>query len=160
SGSRNRTFPPILSTAIMPRALAIPCLTFRLLVSVDCSAPIARGDTADPAARGGTARSSTQPRRGAAPIAAPNARTSRVARPTTRGLLAAPGVPMSLLRLFFSFRGRASRGGFWLVSLTWGVLGFVLDYVWSVTDAKNVQIGENHVVDAAFVLPLLTLLVS
>ena len=67
---------------------------------------------------------------------------------------------MNLLRLFFSFRGRASRGGFWLVSLTWGALGFVLDYVWAVTGLKEVQVGENHLVDAAFVLPLLALFVS
>ena len=67
---------------------------------------------------------------------------------------------MSLLRLFFSFRGRAGRGGFWLVSLAWLALGFVLDYVWTVTGVKEVQIGENHFVDAAFVLPLLTMLVS
>src|SRR5690349_17977431 len=41
-------------------------------------------------------------------------------------ILPAPGTPMSLLRLFFSFRGRAGRGGFWLVSLAWLALGFVL----------------------------------
>jgi uncharacterized membrane protein YhaH (DUF805 family) len=64
------------------------------------------------------------------------------------------------LRLFFSFRGRASRGGFWLVSLTWVVLGLFFDYAWRTTGAANVRVGQNHLVDAAFWVPLLVLLVS
>ena len=69
-------------------------------------------------------------------------------------------MPMNALRLFFSFRGRAGRGGFWLVSLTWGVLGLLFDYAWTATGAAKVQVGENHLVDAAFWLPMLVLLVS
>lgn len=69
-------------------------------------------------------------------------------------------MPMNALRLFFSFRGRASRGGFWLVSLTWGVLGLLFDYAWTATGAAKVRVGESHLVDAAFWLPMLVLLVS
>jgi uncharacterized membrane protein YhaH (DUF805 family) len=67
---------------------------------------------------------------------------------------------MHLLKLFFSFRGRASRAGYWLVSLTWLVLAFVLDYLWSATGASEVAVGTNHLVDAAFVLLILPPLVS
>lgn len=67
---------------------------------------------------------------------------------------------MNALRLFFSFHGRASRAGFWLVSLTWGVLGLGFDYAWTATGAAQVQVGRNHLVDAAFVLPMLVMLVS
>ena len=63
-------------------------------------------------------------------------------------------------RLFFSFRGRANRTGFWLVSLTWGVLGLIFDAVWSATGAAQVPVGRNHFVDVAFVLPMLVMLVS
>jgi uncharacterized membrane protein YhaH (DUF805 family) len=62
--------------------------------------------------------------------------------------------------LFFSFRGRAGRAGFWLVSLTWGVLGLVFDAIWSATGAAQVPVGRNHVVDVAFALPFLVMLVS
>jgi uncharacterized membrane protein YhaH (DUF805 family) len=63
-------------------------------------------------------------------------------------------------RLFFSFRGRAGRAGFWLVSLTWGVLGLVFDSIWSATGAAEVQVGRDHFVDVAFALPMLVMLVS
>jgi uncharacterized membrane protein YhaH (DUF805 family) len=63
-------------------------------------------------------------------------------------------------RLFFSFRGRAGRAAFWLVSLTWGVLGLGFDAIWSATGAAQVQVGRNHFVDVAFALPLLVMLVS
>ena len=63
-------------------------------------------------------------------------------------------------RLFFSFRGRANRAAFWLVSLTWGVLGLAFDAIWSATGAAQVQVGRNHFVDVAFALPMLVMLVS
>src|SRR4249920_1096564 len=63
-------------------------------------------------------------------------------------------------RLFFSFRGRANRAGFWLVSLTWGVLGLAFDAVWTATSAAQVPVGRNHFVDIAFALPMLVMLVS
>src|SRR4029077_10007559 len=62
--------------------------------------------------------------------------------------------------LFFSFRGRANRAGFWLVSLTWGVLGLAFDAVWTATDVAQVPVGRNHLVDVAFALPMLVMLVS
>jgi uncharacterized membrane protein YhaH (DUF805 family) len=65
-----------------------------------------------------------------------------------------------LPRLFFSFRGRANRARFWLVSLTWGVLGLVFDAVWTTTGAAQVPVGRNHLVDVAFVLPMIVMLVS
>lgn len=63
-------------------------------------------------------------------------------------------------RLFFSFRGRAGRAAFWLVSLTWGVLGLAFDAIWSATGAAEVQVGRNHFVDIAFALPMLAMLIS
>ncbi len=63
-------------------------------------------------------------------------------------------------RLFLSFRGRAGRAGFWLVSLTWGVLGLVFDAIWSATGAAEVQVGRDHFVDVAFALPMLVMLIS
>ena len=69
-------------------------------------------------------------------------------------------MPMNALRLFFSLHGRASRGDFWLVSLTWVVLGLLFDTAWTATGAADVQVGTNHLVDAAFWLPMLVLFVS
>jgi uncharacterized membrane protein YhaH (DUF805 family) len=63
-------------------------------------------------------------------------------------------------RLFFSFHGRAGRAAFWLVALTWGVLGLAFDAIWSGTGAAQVPVGGNHFVDAAFAAPLLVMLVS
>ena len=63
-------------------------------------------------------------------------------------------------RLFFSFRGRAGRAGFWLVSLSWGVLGLVFDAIWSATGAAQVPVGRNHLVDVAFALPMLVMVAS
>jgi len=71
-----------------------------------------------------------------------------------------PAMLADMPRLFFSFRGRANRAAFWLVSLTWGVLGLAFDAIWSATGAAQVPVGRNHLVDAAFVLPLLVMLVS
>jgi uncharacterized membrane protein YhaH (DUF805 family) len=67
---------------------------------------------------------------------------------------------MNLLRLFFSFRGRVNRARFWLVSVTWFILGGVLDYVWSVSGAADVPVGRNHLVDAALVAIMLPPLAS
>jgi uncharacterized membrane protein YhaH (DUF805 family) len=67
---------------------------------------------------------------------------------------------MHVLTLFLSFRGRAGRAGYWLVSLTWLVLASVLSYVWTEIGASDFQIGRNHLGDAALVLILLPLLVS
>ena len=67
---------------------------------------------------------------------------------------------MNLLRLFFSFRGRAGRASFWLVSLTWVVLSLAFGYVWSATGAADVQVGQDLRVDVSFGLWTLVLLVS
>src|SRR6202043_2561053 len=58
------------------------------------------------------------------------------------------------------FRGRASRAGFWLVSLTWALPGLALDYAWTPVGAAEVPVGRNHLVDAALVLVSIPLLVS
>ena len=65
---------------------------------------------------------------------------------------------MRLLKLFFSFRGRAGRAGFWIVSLTWGVLGNVLFYAWQESGVPEVPVGRNHLVDAAPMLVLMLVL--
>ena len=67
---------------------------------------------------------------------------------------------MNLLRLFFSFRGRAGRASFWLVSLAWVVLSLIFGVVWSATGAADVQVGHDRRVDAAFGLWMLVLLAS
>jgi|SRR5580704_17544640 uncharacterized membrane protein YhaH (DUF805 family) len=67
---------------------------------------------------------------------------------------------MNLVKLFFSFRGRANRAGFWLVSVTWFVVCAVLYYAWTASGASEVPLGENPVVDAALILAAVPLIAS
>jgi uncharacterized membrane protein YhaH (DUF805 family) len=63
-------------------------------------------------------------------------------------------------RLFFSFRGRAARTAFWLVSFVWLVLAEAFSYWWS---ERGLALAERHdhtVVNAALVLGSLPMLVS
>jgi len=65
-----------------------------------------------------------------------------------------------LIRLFFSFHGRAGRPGFWLVSLTWFLLAEAFDYWWS---ERGLAVAAGHdrvMVNAALVLGSLPALVS
>jgi uncharacterized membrane protein YhaH (DUF805 family) len=62
--------------------------------------------------------------------------------------------------LFFSFHGRAARMAFWIVSLTWFVLGEAFDYWWT---GRGLAAAEGHdrtLVNAALVLGSLPVLVS
>ena len=65
-----------------------------------------------------------------------------------------------LARLFFSFRGRAARMAFWLVSFTWCVLVEGFDYWWT---ERGLAVAEHHdhtLVNALLVLGSLPILVS
>jgi uncharacterized membrane protein YhaH (DUF805 family) len=59
---------------------------------------------------------------------------------------------MNLVRLFFSFRGRLNRAGYWLVSLFWLVVAEVLNVAWSSSGASDIRVGQDHRVAAAFFL--------
>jgi uncharacterized membrane protein YhaH (DUF805 family) len=59
---------------------------------------------------------------------------------------------MNLLKLFFSFRGRVSRAGYWLVSLFWFVAAGILNVAWNPSGAPDFQFGRDHRVDVALVL--------
>jgi uncharacterized membrane protein YhaH (DUF805 family) len=67
---------------------------------------------------------------------------------------------MDWLKLFFSFRGRVNRAGFWTVSVTWFVLGEALNYIWSESGAAEIPFGRNHLLDAAFIAAALPALAS
>jgi uncharacterized membrane protein YhaH (DUF805 family) len=62
---------------------------------------------------------------------------------------------MNLFKLFFSFHGRVNRAGFWLVSVTWFILGGVMDYVWSESSAADIPVGRDHLVDTVLILVML-----
>jgi uncharacterized membrane protein YhaH (DUF805 family) len=66
----------------------------------------------------------------------------------------------SLARLFFSFRGRIARTGFWLVSLTWFVLAEAFDYWWSERGVMAAARHNHTMVNAALILGSLPVLVS
>jgi len=66
----------------------------------------------------------------------------------------------SLARLFFSFRGRAGRAAFWLVSVTWFVLAQAFDYWWSARGLAVAAAHDRTMVNAALVLGSLPALVS
>jgi uncharacterized membrane protein YhaH (DUF805 family) len=67
---------------------------------------------------------------------------------------------MDWLKLFFSFRGRVGRAGFWTVSVTWFVLGEAVDYIWNASGAAESSIGSNHLVTAALIAVVLPPLAS
>jgi uncharacterized membrane protein YhaH (DUF805 family) len=67
---------------------------------------------------------------------------------------------MNFVKLFFSFRGRANRAGFWLVSVSWFFIGPVLYYAWTAWGASEVPFGVNHLADAAFILGAIMVLAS
>ena len=67
---------------------------------------------------------------------------------------------MDWLKLFFSFRGRVNRAGFWTVSVTWFVLGQVFNYIWTASGAAEIPFGRNHLVDAALIAAALPALAS
>jgi len=67
---------------------------------------------------------------------------------------------MNLMKIFFSFRGRANRAAFWLVSVTWFVVAPVLYYAWTASGGPELSFGVNHLADAAFILAALPLLAS
>jgi len=65
-----------------------------------------------------------------------------------------------LARVFFSFRGRAGRAAFWLVSLTWFVLVQAFDYWWSVHGLAVAAAHDHAMVNAVLVLGSLPALAS
>jgi uncharacterized membrane protein YhaH (DUF805 family) len=65
-----------------------------------------------------------------------------------------------LARLFFSFRGRAARMAFWIVSITWFVLGEAFDYWWTERGLAAAERHDHALVNAALVLGSLPVLVS
>jgi uncharacterized membrane protein YhaH (DUF805 family) len=67
---------------------------------------------------------------------------------------------MDWLKLFFSFRGRVNRAGFWTVSVTWFVLGEVLNYIWTASGTAEIPFSRDVVVDAAFIAAALPALAS
>jgi len=67
---------------------------------------------------------------------------------------------MNLVKLFFSFRGRANRAGFWLVSVTWFLIGPVLYYAWTASDASKAPFGVNRLADVTFILVAIPVLAS
>jgi uncharacterized membrane protein YhaH (DUF805 family) len=67
---------------------------------------------------------------------------------------------MKWAKLFFSFRGRVSTAGYWLVSLTWFVLAIVLYSFWPASGMLGVPIGADHPVDAVYLLAAVPLLAS
>jgi uncharacterized membrane protein YhaH (DUF805 family) len=67
---------------------------------------------------------------------------------------------MNLMKIFFSFRGRANRAAFWLVSMTWFVVAPVLYYAWTAAGGSELSFGVNHRADAAFIVVAITVLTS
>ena len=65
-----------------------------------------------------------------------------------------------LARLFFSFRGRAARMAFWIVSITWFVLVQAFDYWWTDRGLASAEHHDHALVNAALVLGSLPVLVS
>ena len=48
---------------------------------------------------------------------------------------------MNLMKIFFSFRGRANRAAFWLVSVTWFVVAPALYYAWTASGGSAVSVA-------------------
>jgi uncharacterized membrane protein YhaH (DUF805 family) len=67
---------------------------------------------------------------------------------------------MKWAKLFFSFRGRVSTAGYWLVSLTWFVAAMVAYNLWTPPGTSEVPIGANHLVDAVYILAAVPLFAS
>lgn len=65
-----------------------------------------------------------------------------------------------IARLFFSFRGRAARTPFWIVSITWGVLVQGFDYWWTERGVAAAEHYDHAMVNAALVAGSLPILVS
>jgi uncharacterized membrane protein YhaH (DUF805 family) len=66
----------------------------------------------------------------------------------------------ALARLFFSFRGRAARMPFWLVSITWAVLVQAFDYWWAERGLAAAEHHDRTMVNAALFVGSLPILVS
>ena len=64
---------------------------------------------------------------------------------------------MTLLRLFFSFRGRLTRAGYWTVNLTWSAAGAAFIYAWDALDAK---LGSSHLAAVALGLMIVPMAIS
>jgi uncharacterized membrane protein YhaH (DUF805 family) len=62
---------------------------------------------------------------------------------------------MNLVTLFFSFRGRASRSGYWFVSLTWFAVTLVPG-----ADVWELATGHNYLLAAGLVMVGLALIAS
>jgi uncharacterized membrane protein YhaH (DUF805 family) len=67
---------------------------------------------------------------------------------------------MNLMKIFFSFRGRANRAAFWLVSVTWFVVAPVLYYAWTASGGSAVSLSVNHLGDAVFIVVAIAVLTS
>jgi uncharacterized membrane protein YhaH (DUF805 family) len=66
----------------------------------------------------------------------------------------------ALASLFFSFRGRAARMAFWLVSITWFVVTEAFDYWWTERGLAAAEHHDRTIVNTALVLGSLPMLVS
>jgi uncharacterized membrane protein YhaH (DUF805 family) len=67
---------------------------------------------------------------------------------------------MNLMKIFFSFRGRANRAAFWLVSVTWFVVAPVLYYAWTASGGPELSFDVNRLADAAFIVLAIAVLTS
>ena|SRR5215472_14598359 len=67
---------------------------------------------------------------------------------------------MTWLRLFFSFRGRTSRAGYWTVSITWAVLSGIYIYAWPGPKAPQFIVGRDNAIDLVPFLVALPVIVS
>jgi uncharacterized membrane protein YhaH (DUF805 family) len=67
---------------------------------------------------------------------------------------------MNLMKIFFSFRGRANRAAFWLVSVTWFVVAPALYYAWTASGGSAVSPSVNHLGDAGFIVVAIAVLTS
>jgi uncharacterized membrane protein YhaH (DUF805 family) len=67
---------------------------------------------------------------------------------------------MDWLRLFFSFRGRLDRAGYWTVSLTWFGLALVAAVVWPGSGMSGLLFGGTDPVGVPAVLAAVPALVS
>jgi len=63
-------------------------------------------------------------------------------------------------RLFFSFRGRVNRAGFWIVSLTWLALAAVLAIVWASSGVSTLLLDGNDPVALGGILVAIPVIAS
>jgi uncharacterized membrane protein YhaH (DUF805 family) len=63
-------------------------------------------------------------------------------------------------RLFFSFRGRAAKMAFWLVSIAWFAFTEAFDYWWTERGLAAAELHDRTMVNAALFLGSLPALVS